>query len=55
VPSASTITLVGDWLLDSMPQLHDPLVALFDAPATRRALARADTSLDGWLRRRFGG
>jgi hypothetical protein len=54
VPSASTITLVGDWLLDSLPQLRDPLVALFDAPATRRALARADTPLDPWLRRRFG-
>ncbi|HEU5098669.1 MAG TPA: hypothetical protein VFU22_06610 [Roseiflexaceae bacterium] len=55
VPSASTITLVGDWLLDSLPQLRDPLVALFAAPATRRALARADTPLDEWLRRRFGG
>ena len=54
VPSASTITLVGDWLLDSLPQLHAPLVALFAAPATRRALARADTPLDAWLRRRFG-
>lgn len=55
VPSASTITLVGDWLIDSLPQLRDQLVALFDAPATRRSLARADTPLDAWLRRRFGG
>jgi hypothetical protein len=55
VPSASTIALVGDWLLDSLPQLRDHLAALFDAPATRRALVRADTPLDAWLRRRFGG
>jgi hypothetical protein len=45
---------VGDWLLDSLPQLRDPLAALFGAPAKRRALARADTPLDAWLRRRFG-
>jgi hypothetical protein len=53
-PSASTVTLVGDWLLDNVPLLRDGLAALFAAPATRRALARADAPLDTWLRRRFG-
>jgi hypothetical protein len=55
VPSASTITLVGDWLLDNVSSLHGSLAALFAAPATRRALARADAPLDPWLQRRFGG
>jgi hypothetical protein len=53
-PSASTVTLVGDWLLDNVPPLRDGLAALFAAPATRRALARADEPLDKWLVRRFG-
>jgi hypothetical protein len=54
VPSASTLTLVGDWLIDNLPPLRGPLAVLFAAPATRRALARADAPLDAWLQRRFG-
>jgi hypothetical protein len=53
-PSASTIKLVGDWLLDNVAPLHDGLLALFAAPATRRTLARADEPLDAWLAHRFG-
>jgi hypothetical protein len=54
VPSASTVTLVGDWLLDNLPPLHDALVGLFAAPAVLRALGRADRPLGDWLQRRFG-
>ena len=54
-PSASTISQVGGWLLDSVPELRQPLAALFNAPETRRALRRADTPLDAWLKERFGG
>jgi hypothetical protein len=53
-PSASTVTLVGDWLLDNVSPLRAALAALFTAPASRRALARADAPLDTWLDRRFG-
>lgn len=53
-PSASAVTLVADYLLDNVPPLRGALVALFAAPAVRRALARADAPLDDWLRRRFG-
>jgi hypothetical protein len=54
-PSASTISQVGGWLLDNVPELHAPLAALFNAPETRRVLSRADTPLDAWLKERFGG
>jgi hypothetical protein len=53
-PSASTITQVGDWLLDNVPPLHDAIVALFAAPPVLRALRRADAPLDTWLQRRIG-
>jgi hypothetical protein len=53
-PSASTLTLVGDWLLDNAAPLREALGALFAAPAVRRVLARADAPLDAWLQRRFG-
>ncbi len=54
-PSTSTISQVGGWLLDNVPELHAPLIALFNAPETRRVLSRADTPLDAWLKERFGG
>jgi hypothetical protein len=53
-PSASTTRQVGDWLLDNLPGLKGALTALFSAPATLRALRRADAPLDAWLQRRFG-
>jgi hypothetical protein len=52
-PSASTVTLVGDWLLDNVAPLHDALVALFAAPPVLRALGHADRPLGDWLARRF--
>jgi hypothetical protein len=48
-PSASTVRLVADWLLDNAPPLHKGLLALFADPATRRVLARADQPLEAWL------
>jgi hypothetical protein len=53
-PSASTITQVGDWLLDNLRPLHGALAALFTAPPVLRALHRADAPLDAWLQRRLG-
>jgi hypothetical protein len=54
VPSASTVTQVGDWLLDNVPPLSGALAALFTAPPVLRALRRADAPLDAWLQGRFG-
>ncbi len=53
-PSASTISQVGDWLVDNVPPLQDALAALFTAPAVLRVLHQADPPLDAWLQRRFG-
>jgi len=53
-PSASTITQVGDWLLDNLPPPQGALAALFTAPPVLRALRRADAPLDAWLQRRLG-
>jgi hypothetical protein len=53
-PSATTISQIGDWLLDNLPPLQPALAALFTAPAVLRALGQADTPLDAWLQRRFG-
>lgn len=54
-PSASTISQVGGWLLDTVPALKPALTALFGAPAVRRVLQRADAPLGSWLGERFAG
>lgn len=53
-PSASTITQIGDWLLDNLPELAEALTGLFATPAVGRVVGRAGESAVRWLRRRFG-
>lgn len=54
-PSASTITQIGDWLLDNLPELAGALTGLFATPAVGRVVGRAGESAVAWLRKRFGG
>lgn len=54
-PSASTITQIGDWLLDNLPELAGALTGLFATPAVGRVVGRAGESAVTWLRKRFGG
>ena len=52
-PSASTITTIGDWLLDNVPELTQALAELFGLPAVGRVLGKAGESAVAWLRKRF--
>ncbi len=54
-PSASTITQIGDWLLDNLPELAEVLTGLFATPAVGRVVGRAGERAVEWLRKRFGG
>lgn len=54
-PSASTITQIGDWLLDNLPELAEALTGLFATPAVGRVVGRAGESAVAWVRKRFGG
>ena len=53
-PSASTITQVGDWLLDSVPQIAEPLTSLFATPAVGKVMGKAGEIAIDWVRQRFG-
>lgn len=53
-PNANTITRVGDWLLDNVPELVQALTELFGLPAVGRVLGKAGESAVAWLRKRFG-
>lgn len=53
-PSASTITQVGDWLLQQTSALRPALADLFALPAAGRAVARAGDSAVAWVRQTFG-
>jgi hypothetical protein len=53
-PSANTITQVGDWLLDNVPQLAGDLRRLFAMPAAGRALGQAGDQAVQWAKNRFG-
>jgi hypothetical protein len=52
-PSASTITLVGNWLLDNVPHLAESLAALFSEPAVGRVMGKAGESAVIWVKQRF--
>lgn len=54
VPSASTITQVGDWLLENVPRLAMPLRALFTSQAAALALGKAGEAAVAWATRQFG-
>jgi hypothetical protein len=54
VPNASTITEVGDWLLDNLPQIAESVAGLFATPAVGKIVGRAGEAAVSWARRRFG-
>jgi len=53
-PSASTITQVGDWLLDNLPDIAEAVVGLFATPAVGKVVGKAGDAAIKWARRRFG-
>ena len=53
-PSASTITQVGDWLLDNAPALAEDLTTLFGLPAVGKIMSKAGEAAINWARTRFG-
>lgn len=53
-PSASTITQVGDWLLDTLPQIAEALAGLFATPAVGRVVGKAGEAAVAWVKKRFG-
>ncbi len=53
-PSGSTITQVGDWLLDNAPQLTQELTSLFRLPTVGKVLAKTGEPTIEWVRNRFG-
>jgi hypothetical protein len=53
-PSASTITQVGDWLLDSVPQIAEVLTSLFATPAVGKVVGKAGEVAVAWVKQRFG-
>ncbi len=55
IPSAITITQIGDWLLDNLPGMAETLTSLFATPAVGRVVGKAGEAAIAWLRQRFGG
>lgn len=53
-PSASTITRIGDWLLDNVPQLAQAVTELFGLPAVAKVLGKAGEVALQWWKKRFG-
>jgi hypothetical protein len=53
-PSASTITQVGDWLLDSIPSIAETLTSLFATPAVGKVVGKAGEAAIKWVKQRFG-
>ena len=54
-PSATTITQVGDWLLDNIPGAAEAIVGLFATPAVGKVVGKAGEAAIKWARERFGG
>ena len=53
-PSASTITQVGDWLLDNVPQIAETVVSLFATPAVGKVVGKAGEAAVNWAKGRLG-
>lgn len=53
-PSDTTITQVGDWLLDNAPALVEELTTLFGLPAVGKVLGKAGETAIDWARKKFG-
>jgi hypothetical protein len=52
-PSASAIILVGDWLLENLPEIADIIVSLFATPAVSRVVGKAGDVAIEWVKSRF--
>ncbi len=52
-PSASTITQVGDWLLDNVPDIAEAVAGLFATPAVGKVVGKAGEAAVTWVRKRF--
>lgn len=51
-PTASTITRIGDWLLDNVPELAQAVTELFGLPAVAKVLGKAgEAAVDWWQER----
>ena len=53
-PSATTITQVGDWLLDNVPQVAETVVGLFATPAVGRVVGKAGEVAINWVKQKLG-
>jgi hypothetical protein len=53
-PSASTITQVGDWLLDNVPSIAETVVGLFASPPVGKVVGKAGELAIKWARTRLG-
>jgi hypothetical protein len=54
VPNGNTITKLGGWLLDNVPDIAEALTSLFATPAVGRVVGRAGDAAITWVRGRFG-
>jgi len=54
-PSGTTITKIGDWLLDNVPEIGGSLVGLFATPAVGKVVGKAGELAVAWVKQRFGG
>jgi len=53
-PSANTITQVGDWLLDNVPQMAEAVVGFFATPAVGKVIGKAGEAAINWAKNRLG-
>ena len=53
-PSATTITRLGDWLLDNVPELTQALTELFGLPTVAKVLGKAGDAAVQWWKGRVG-
>jgi len=53
-PSANTIIQVGDWLLDSVPQIAEVVTSLFATPAVGKVVGKAGEVAVEWVKKRLG-
>lgn len=53
-PSAATITKVGDWLLENVPDIAEALAGVFATPAVGRVVGKAGGAAVEWVKERFG-
>jgi hypothetical protein len=52
-PSASTITKIGDWLLDTLPSVGEALASVFATPAVGKVIGKAGEAAVSWVKSRF--